>query len=235
MSCGSRLRAQRSPCRRWRSTNAVTTKLSQRARSPAVASWVERPDTRLLGPAFQPGARTSVRSWNTGLRRAAAKHVCAGAASGIIRAFVAHQRDGAIGDLLGACSASGELTTSPMASRSTKRFRSRPAIPWPPERAPRSPRCAAALSRPLRTAAMTASIAASGSVGMSSTSAPASSARTAPHAGAKPLAIPPISSASVTTMPLKPSSRASRPVRMAGESVAGRSGVAAPARRCAPS
>ena len=53
-------------------------------------------------------------------------------------------------------------------------------------------------------------MAASGSVGMSSVSAPASSARTQASPELKPLAMPPISSASVTTSPLKPSCLRSR-------------------------
>ena len=58
--------------------------------------------------------------------------------------------------------------------------------------------------RPLCSAARTARMAASGSEGMSSVSAPASSARTQASPELKPLAMPPISSASVTTSPLKP-------------------------------
>ena len=56
---------------------------------------------------------------------------------------------------------------------------------------------------------------------MSSTSAPASSARTAASPVEKVLTMPAISSASVTMMPLKPSSFFNRSVRIAEESVEG--------------
>ena len=68
-------------------------------------------------------------------------------------------------------------------------------------------------------------MAASGSGGINRTSAPASSARTEASPTEKPCAMPPISSASVTMIPLKPISSRRMPVRIFGESVAGRFGA----------
>src|ERR1019366_7900844 len=116
---------------------------------------------------------------------------------------------------------SGESTTSPILSRSTRRLRSSPTRSL-------AARILSTLSwirwrvrRPLATAAVTAFTAASGSAGISSTSAPASSALTAASPVEKLLTMPAISSASVTTMPWKPRSFFNKSVRIGAESVAG--------------
>ena len=88
--------------------------------------------------------------------------------------------------------------------------------------------------RPPVTAAVTALIAASGSDGISRTSAPACTARTEASPTEKPCAMPPISMASVTMMPLNFICSRRMPRRILPDSVAGRFGSSiAGTARCA--